>query len=106
MSKGYPMEQVGKVFTPNAASGNGAVTNAATNYQVFAANPEQQHLRFQNTNPTAIIWANDVGLAYDGSYKGMAIQPYGIFVFDISLTGRALNVASATAGATYFAVEG
>lgn len=107
MSTGYPVVQKGKVFTPNTASGPGVVTNAATNYQVFAANPDRVFLQLENQHATGILIYNRNGLAYTGgNYVGFRLQPGGSILLDVSMPGGALNVASETAGCNYYAEEG
>lgn len=93
-------------FAPTASSGAGAISNAAQDVVLLAANTGRKFIQFQNTS-AGVIYFNPVGVAYNGtSYVGFPIPAGGGVFYDIKVPNTAIHIASSTAGATYFLVEG
>lgn len=98
---------VAPAFTPTGNTGAGSVTSANTDQTVLAANTTRRMSVFQNTHATATIYLNFGAVAWTGSaLTGLQVGPGQGVVFDIQVPNSALHAASATAGATFFILEG
>lgn len=88
---------------------SGVISSAATNYAALPANSARRFLQIQNTHATALLYLNFASAAYIGSgnqYTGFVLTPGDTATYDITVPTSQINLASATAGATYFVIEG
>ncbi len=88
------------------ATGMGTATTANTNYIAVVANPARRFLSITNTHATAVLVINPLGLAYDAALKGIPLAVGATHTWSTAVPNTAVNVASSTAAATYFVVEG
>lgn len=94
--------------TNTGSNGGGVCTAAATNYLAIGSRNEPTFQSIMNTHDSAVLYINEIGPAWaaESGYVGRKLQPGEEYVWDNMVPMTALNVASATAGATYFAVAG
>lgn len=102
-------------FTPNvafagantAATGAGVCAAANTDYVAVVANANRKFFQIQNTHATAKLTVNVAGPAWaSAALIGFVLQPGDVRSWGPVAPNGAIHVASATAGATYQAVEG
>lgn len=98
---------VGGAFTPTANSGAGSITTANTDQTILATNATRRFLLIQNTHATATIYIYPGTAAWSGTaLVGFILQPGQEQIFDVGVPNSAIHAASATAGATFFILEG
>lgn len=89
------------------AAGNGVCTAANTNYVALSTvDSFRTHLSITNTHASATIYFNPTGLAFSGVLVGVPVAPGGTYTYTVKVPTGVVNVASATAGASYFVVTG
>lgn len=107
MPQSPTFEQLASSFAPTANTGAASIAAANTDYTLAPQNPIRRLLLLSNTHATATIYVNFGAPAWDGfQLDGLPIAAGSGVFFDVAVPNSEIHVASATAGATYFCLEG